>query len=131
MAERETFPRLFVFCCFARLARFPRSRDHPEGLLVAIWLFFCAAVTSYYEESDRSHNSSQKPTKSMNSHQKTQELIKGKSPLFVLWKTKNKIFSVRRPRYQCQYFISDTKSQRSLITRHLLSCEKVNLHLVT
>ena len=34
------------------------------------------------------------------------------------------IFSVRRP----QYFISHTKSQRLLVTRHRLSCEKVNLH---
>ena len=33
-------------------------------------------------------------------------------------------FSVRRP--QC--FISHTKSQRLLVTRHRLSCEKVNLH---
>ena len=34
------------------------------------------------------------------------------------------IFSVYRP----QYFISHTKSQRSFVTRHRLSCEKVNLH---
>ena len=34
------------------------------------------------------------------------------------------IFSVRRP----QYFISHTTSQRLLVTRHRLSCEKVNLH---
>ena len=34
------------------------------------------------------------------------------------------ILSVRRP----QYFISHTKSQRLLVTRHRLSCEKVNLH---
>ena len=32
--------------------------------------------------------------------------------------------SVRRP----QYFISHTKSQRSIVTQHRLSCEKVNLH---
>ena len=31
------------------------------------------------------------------------------------------IFSVRRP----QYFISHTKSPRSLVTRHRLSCEKI------
>ena len=37
------------------------------------------------------------------------------------------ILSVRRP----QYFISDTKSKRLLVTRHRLSCEKVNLHTVT
>ena len=34
------------------------------------------------------------------------------------------IFSVCRP----QYFIAHTKSQRLLVTRHRLSCEKVNLH---
>ena len=34
------------------------------------------------------------------------------------------IFSVCRP----QYFISHTKSQRLLVTRHRLFCEKVNLH---
>ena len=62
----------------------------------------------------------------MNSHQKTQEYIKGKSPLFVLYKKKKvriMIFSVRRS----QYFISHTKSQRLLVMRHRLSCEKVNL----
>ena len=31
------------------------------------------------------------------------------------------IFSVRRP----QYFIAHTESQRLLVTRHRLSCEKV------
>ena len=55
----------------------------------------------------------------MNSHQKTQEYIKGKPPLFRIM-----IFSVRRP--QC--FNSRTKSQRLVVTRHRLSCEKVNLH---
>ena len=34
------------------------------------------------------------------------------------------IFSVRKP----QYFISHTKSERWLVTRHRQSCEKVNLH---
>ena len=34
------------------------------------------------------------------------------------------IFSIRRT----QYFIAHTKSQRVLVTRHQLSCEKVNLH---
>ena len=34
------------------------------------------------------------------------------------------IFIVRRP----QYFISHAKSQRLLVTRLRLSCEKVNLH---
>ena len=34
------------------------------------------------------------------------------------------MFSVCRP----QYFIPHTKRQRLLVTRHLLSCEKVNLH---
>ena len=40
---------------------------------------------SLYEESDRSQTiTAKKKTKSMNSHQKTQEYIKGKSPLFIL-----------------------------------------------
>ena len=34
------------------------------------------------------------------------------------------IFSVRRS----QYYISHSKSQRLFVTRHRLSCEKVNLH---
>ena len=34
------------------------------------------------------------------------------------------VLSVRRP----QYFISHTKSHRSFVMRHRLSCEKVNLH---
>ena len=34
------------------------------------------------------------------------------------------LYAVCRP----QYFISHTKSQRLLVTRHRLSCEKVNLH---
>ena len=34
------------------------------------------------------------------------------------------IFSVCKP----QYFISHTKSERSLVTQHRQSCEKVNLH---
>ena len=34
------------------------------------------------------------------------------------------MFSVCRP----QYFIPHTKPQRLLVTRHRLSCEKVNLH---
>ena len=34
MAKRDpASPRLLVFCRFAHLTRFPRSRDHPEGLL--------------------------------------------------------------------------------------------------
>ena len=37
---------------------------------------------------------------------------------------RNNDFSVRGP----QYFISHTKSQRLLVTRHRLSREKVNLH---
>ena len=44
--------------------------------------------------------------------------------LFYRKKVKIMIFSVRRP----QYFISHTKSQRLLVTRDRLSCEKVNLH---
>jgi len=47
--------------------------------------FFCAAFTSYYEESDRGQTiTTKKTTKSSNSHQKTQEYIQGKSPLFIL-----------------------------------------------
>ena len=53
----------------------------------------------------------------MTSPKKSQEYIKGKSPLFILQKkSKNNVF------------ISHTKSQRLLVTRHRLSCEKVNLH---
>ena len=44
--------------------------------------------------------------------------------LFYRKKVKKMIFSVRRP----QYFISHTKTQRLLVRRHRLSCEKVNLH---
>ena len=49
-------------------------------------LFFCAAFTSYYEESDRGQTitTQKKTTYSSNSHQKTQEYIQGKSPLFIL-----------------------------------------------
>ena len=37
-----------------------------------------------YEESDRGQTmTAKKPSKSMNSHQKTQEYIKGKAPLFI------------------------------------------------
>ena len=55
-------------------------------LFPATWLCFCPAFTSYYEECDRGHTiTAKKPTKSMNSHpKKTQEYIKGKSPLFIL-----------------------------------------------
>ena len=55
----------------------------------------------------------------MNSHgkKKTQEYIKGKSPLFILQK-----------KIKINIFIAQTKSQRLLVTRHRLSCEKVNLH---
>ena len=42
-------------------------------------------MSPYYEESDKGHTiTAKKLTKSMNSHQKTQEYIKGKSPLFIL-----------------------------------------------
>ena len=45
-------------------------------------------LMKYYEESDRGQTITIKktPTKSMNSRQKTQEYIKGKSPLFILQK---------------------------------------------
>ena len=58
----------------------PSSRQGPDHRL-----FFCAAFTSYYEESDRGQTiTAKKTTKSMNSHQKTEEYIKGKPPLFIL-----------------------------------------------
>ena len=57
------------------------------------------------------HNRAKESTKSMKSHQKTREYIKGKSPLiFYRKKGKIMIFSVRKP----QYFISDATSQRCL-----------------
>ena len=58
----------------------------------------------------------------MNSHQKTQEYIKGN--LLYRKKVEINIFSIRKP----QYFISHTKSQRLLVMQHRLSCEIVNLH---
>ena len=62
----------------------PSSRQGPDQLL-----FFCAAFTSYYEENDRGQTITAKNlTKLMNSHQKAQEYIKGKSPLFILKKNK-------------------------------------------
>jgi len=48
-------------------------------------LFFCAAFTLYYEESERDHSiTAKKMTKLINSHQKRQEYIKSKSPLYIL-----------------------------------------------
>ena len=44
--------------------------------------------------------------------------------IYVIEKSKNNDIS----RSQTLHFISDTKSQRLLVTRHRLSCEKVNLH---
>ena len=42
-------------------------------------------MSAYYEESVRGHTTiAKKLTKSMNSYQKAQEYIKGKSPLFIL-----------------------------------------------
>ena len=49
-------------------------------------LFFCAAFTSYYEESDRGQTITSKK-KQLNRrihNQKPQEYIQGKSPLFIL-----------------------------------------------
>ena len=71
-------------------------------------------MSPYYEESVRGHTiTAKKLTKSMNSHQKAQEYIKGKSPLFILLIEKKKvkimIFSVCRP----QYSIFHSKYQRS------------------
>ena len=58
----------------------PLNRQGPDRRL-----FFCAAFTSYYEESDRGQTiTAKKTTKSPISNQKTQEYIKGKCPLFIL-----------------------------------------------
>ena len=68
------------------------------------------------------------PTKSMNSHQKAQDTSKvGLLYLFYRKKVKIMIFRVRRH----QYSISHTTYQRSLVTRHRFSCEKVNLLITT
>ena len=56
----------------------------------------------------------------MNSHQKHKNTSKV-SLLYVFYKARIMICSVCRP----QYFISHTKSQRSLATRHRLFCEKL------
>ena len=48
----------------------------------------------------------------MNSHQKTQEYIKGN--LLYRKKVEINIFSIRKP----QYFISHTKSQGLLVMQH-------------
>ena len=60
----------------------------------------------------RNNNQKNRLNQLMNLHQKTQECIKGNSPLFIFIEKKVKImtFSVRRP----QYFISHTNSQRLL-----------------
>ena len=53
------------------------------------------AFTSYYGENVRGQTITAKKMNSMNPHQKTQEYIKGKSPLFILYKkVKIMIFSV-------------------------------------
>ena len=58
----------------------PLNRQGPDRRL-----FFCAAFTSYYEESDRGQTiTAKKTTKSLISNQKTQEYIKSKYPLFIL-----------------------------------------------
>ena len=59
-------------------------------LVIIVWPLSLSSLyevnfTSYYEESDRGQTIvTKKTTKSMNSHQKTQKYIKGKSPLFIL-----------------------------------------------
>ena len=53
----------------------------------------------------------------LHTQKKTQKYIKGKSSLFILQK---------KSKYNI--FISHTKSQRLLVTRQRLYCEKVNLH---
>ena len=58
----------------------PLNRQGPDRRL-----FFGAAFTSYYEESDRDQTiTAKKTTKSLISNQKTQEYIKSKCPLFIL-----------------------------------------------
>ena len=58
----------------------PLNRQGPDRQL-----FFCAAFTSCYEESDRGQTiTAKKTTKSLISNQKTQEYIKSKCPLFIL-----------------------------------------------
>ena len=54
-------------------------------LLSILSFFGCYCVTPVPEESDRGHTiTAKKPTTSTNSHQRTQEYIKGKSPSFTL-----------------------------------------------
>ena len=53
-------------------------------LLSILSFFGCYCVTPVPEESDRGHTiTAKKPTTSTNSHQRTQEYIKGKSPSFI------------------------------------------------
>ena len=56
-------------------------------LLSILSFFGCYCVTPVPEESDRGHTiTAKKPTTSTNSHQRTQEYIKGKSPSFIFLK---------------------------------------------
>ena len=68
------------------------------------------------------HNNSP-PAKKKNSHQRTHRIHSRQvSFIYLIEKEKKNevIFSVRRP----QYYISHTKSQRSFVTRHRLSCDE-------
>ena len=97
----------------------PSNRQGPDRRL-----FFCAAFTSYYEESDKGQTTTaKKPTKSMNSHQKKRNTSKV-SLLYLFYReiSKNNDIFIKRSQTSVFYF----SSQRLLVTRHRLSCEKVN-----
>ena len=66
-----------------KLRSFKRIRRKPM-LNWASELANSAVSTFFYLWSN--NNNKKKPTKSMNSHQKTQEYIKGKSPFFIIEK---------------------------------------------
>ena len=91
----------------------------------SLWVAFLHAP--HYEGSDRGQTITAKKTR-LNRwiHTKKHSNTSTVNLLYLFYREKGKImiFSVRRP----QYFISHTKSQRLLVTRHRLSCEKVNLH---
>ena len=74
----ESRHRLKQFC-LAVVVWPPAQKKTAGGL---------AAFTSYYEESDRGHTiTANPPTNYRCPHQSTQEYIKGKPPLLILWKT--------------------------------------------
>ena len=62
-----------------------RKKDGGVIFIIDFVIFGCYCVTPVPEESDRGHTiTAKKPTTSTNSHQRTQEYIKGKSPSFIL-----------------------------------------------